>query len=77
MRWAGLVATWGYEKCIQDFDQKTRVKRPLRRSRDRWEDNIKMDLRKIGWEVVEWIHLAQDRDQWRVFVNTVINIQVS
>jgi hypothetical protein len=39
----------------------------------RWEDNIKMDLREIGWEIVEWIHLAQDRDLWRAVVNTVMN----
>jgi hypothetical protein len=35
-----------------------------------------MDLRKIGWEVVDWVHLAQDRDQWWVLVNTVMNLQV-
>jgi len=38
-------------------------KRPLGRPRRRWEDNIGMDLRETGWEVVEWMHLAQDRDQ--------------
>jgi hypothetical protein len=37
-------------------------KRPLERPRRRWEDGIKMDLKKIGWEGVEWIHRAQDRD---------------
>jgi hypothetical protein len=41
-------------------------KRPLGRPRRKWEDNIKIDFREIGWEVVDWIHLAQDRDQWRV-----------
>jgi hypothetical protein len=41
-----------------------------------WEDNIRMDLRKIGWEGVDWIHLAQDRDQWRVVVDMVMNLRV-
>jgi hypothetical protein len=35
-----------------------------------------MDIRKIGWEVVEWMHLAQDRDQWQAVVNTVMNLRV-
>jgi hypothetical protein len=46
------------------------------RPRHRWEDIIKMDLREIGWEGVDWIHLAQDRDQWRVLVNTLMKIRV-
>jgi hypothetical protein len=41
--------------------------------RCRWVDNIKTDLRKIGWGGMNWIHMAQDRDQWRDPVNTVIN----
>jgi hypothetical protein len=40
-------------------------KRPFGRPRRRWEDNIKLDLRKTGFEGVDWIHLAQDRDRWR------------
>jgi hypothetical protein len=51
-------------------------KRPPGRPRRRWEDNIRMDLRKIGWGGMNWIELAQDRDQCRVLVNTVINLQV-
>jgi hypothetical protein len=51
-------------------------KRPLRRPRRRWVDNIKMDLREIGWDGMDWIDLAQDRDQWRALVNTVMNLQV-
>jgi hypothetical protein len=51
-------------------------KRPLGRPRRRWEDNIKVDLREIGWGGMDWIELAQDRDQWRALVNTVMNLQV-
>jgi hypothetical protein len=51
-------------------------KRPLERPRCRWEDNIKLDLREIGIDVANWIWLAQDRIQWRAFVNTVMNLRV-
>jgi hypothetical protein len=44
--------------------------------RRRWVDNIKMDLREIGWNGMDWIELAQDRDQWRDLVNTVISLRV-
>jgi hypothetical protein len=44
-------------------------KRPLGRPRCRWEDHIRMNLREIGWEGVEWMHLVQDRDQWQALVN--------
>jgi hypothetical protein len=50
-------------------------KRQLLRPRRRWEDGIKIDLRKIG-RGVEWIHLAQDKDFWRAFVNAVMNLRV-
>jgi hypothetical protein len=50
-------------------------KRPLGRPRRRWENNIKLDLREIGWGVMDWIDLAHDRDQWRALVNTVINLR--
>jgi hypothetical protein len=52
-------------------------RRPLRRPRRRWVDNIKMDLGEIGWAGVDWIELAQDRDHWRALVNTVMNLRVS
>jgi hypothetical protein len=42
----------------------------------RWVDNIKIDLREIGWDGMDWIGLAQDRDQWRALVNTVMNLRV-
>jgi hypothetical protein len=51
-------------------------RRPLGRPRRRWEDNIKIDLREIGFGDVHWIHLAQDRDRWRALVNTVMNLRV-
>jgi hypothetical protein len=51
-------------------------KRPLRRPRCRWENNIKMELREIGIDVAKWILLAQDRVQWRACVNTVMNLRV-
>jgi hypothetical protein len=52
-------------------------KKPLGRPRRRWEDNIKMDLREIGWGGMDLINLAQGRDQWKALVNTVMNLQVS
>jgi hypothetical protein len=51
-------------------------KRPLGRARRRWVNNIKMDLREIGWGGMDWIDLAQDREQWRALVNTVMNLRV-
>jgi hypothetical protein len=51
-------------------------KRPLRRPRRRWKGNIKMDLSEIGWSGMDWIDLAQDRDQCRALVNTVMNLWV-
>jgi hypothetical protein len=55
---------------------KTEVKRPLGRPRRRWEDRIRMDLRETGWESVDWIQLAQDRDRWRALVNTVMKLRI-
>jgi hypothetical protein len=53
-------------------------KRPLgRRPRRRWVDNIKMDLREIVWHGMDWIDLAQNRDQWRALVNAVMKLRVS
>jgi hypothetical protein len=51
-------------------------KRPLVRPIRRWVDNVEMDLGEVGLDGVDWIDLAQDRDQWRAFVNTVLNLQV-
>jgi hypothetical protein len=51
-------------------------KRPLGRPRRRWVDSIETDLTEIGWDGRDWIELAQDRDQWRALVNTVMNLRV-
>jgi hypothetical protein len=51
-------------------------KKPLGRPRRTWVDNIKMDLREIGWDGVDWIDRTQDRDQWRALGNTVLNLRV-
>jgi hypothetical protein len=51
-------------------------RRPPGRHRNRWEDNIKMDLREIGFGDVDCIHLAWDRDRWWALVNTLMNLQV-
>jgi hypothetical protein len=51
-------------------------KRPLGRPRHRRMDNIKMDLREMGWGGMDWINLAQERDQWRALVNMVGNLGV-
>jgi hypothetical protein len=55
---------------------KPEEKRPLRRPRRRWVDNIKIYLREIGLDGMDCIDLAQDRDQWRALVNTVMNLRV-
>jgi hypothetical protein len=51
-------------------------KRPLRRPRRRWVDNIKMDIREIGRDGMDWIDLVLDRNQWRALVNMVMNLRV-
>jgi hypothetical protein len=51
-------------------------RRPVGRPRCRWVDNIKMDLREIEWGDMDWIYLAQDKDQWRALVNMVLKLQV-
>jgi hypothetical protein len=55
---------------------KSEVKRPLERQRRRWVDHIKIDLGEAGWYSMVWIDLAQDSDQWKALVNTVMNLWV-
>jgi hypothetical protein len=77
MRLTGHVARMG-EKMneYRIFVGKSEGKTPLGRPRRRWMHNIKMDLREIGWGGMDWIDLAQDRDQWRALVRNVMNLQV-
>jgi hypothetical protein len=56
--------------------RKPEGKRTLGRPGHTWEDNIRMYRREVGWDGVEWIHLAQDKNQWRTLVNTVKNLRV-
>jgi hypothetical protein len=55
---------------------KPEEKRPLGRYKHKWEDNILVGLKAIGWCDKDWINLAQDRDQWRSLVNMVMNLRV-
>jgi hypothetical protein len=77
MRWAGHVARMGEKRnAYRILVGEPKGKRPLGRPRRKWEDNIRMDLRQIGWGGMDWIDLAQDRDQWRALVNAVMNVRV-
>ena len=55
--------------------EKPEGRRPLGRSRRRWEVNIRMDFREVGCGCVEWMELAQDRDRWRALVSAVMNLR--
>jgi hypothetical protein len=77
MRWAGHVARMMEVRGAYNIlVGRPEGRRPLGTPRRRWEDNILMDLREIGFGDVNWIHLAQDRDKWRALVNTVMNLRV-
>jgi hypothetical protein len=56
--------------------EKREGKKQFGRPRYVWEYNIKMDLQEIGWEVADWIHLAQYRTQWQILVNKVMKLLV-
>jgi hypothetical protein len=77
MRLAGHVCSYGERRNVYRVSvRKPEGKRPLGRSRHRWEDNIKNYLQKVGCGGLNWIDLAQGRDKWRALVNGVRNLQV-
>ena len=77
MRWAGHVARMGERRGVyRVLVGKPEGKRPLGRPRRRWEDNIKMDLQKVGCGGMYWIELARDRYRWRAHGNVLMNLWV-
>ncbi|KAJ4438175.1 hypothetical protein ANN_14114 [Periplaneta americana] len=76
LSWAGHVARMGESRNANSLlVGRPEGKRPLGRPRCRWEDNIKMDLREVGYDGRDWINLAQDRDQWRAYVRAAMNFR--
>jgi hypothetical protein len=76
MGWAGNIAYMGEKRnAYIIFVEKPEGKRPLGRE-TQVGDNIKMDLREVGWDGIDWIHVTQNRDQWWALVNTVMNLRV-
>jgi len=77
MRWAGHVARMGERRGVyRVLVWKPEGKRPLGRTRRRWEDNIKMDLQVVGCWGMDWIELAEDWNRWPALVNAVLNLGV-
>jgi hypothetical protein len=66
----------GEEECVYIIGGKSSGKEQIGRPRRRWVDNIRKDLREVGWGDVEWIDVAQDRNRWIVLVNSVLNLRV-
>ncbi|KAJ4428441.1 hypothetical protein ANN_24478 [Periplaneta americana] len=76
LRWGGHVARMGESRnAYRVLVGRPEGKTPFGRPRRRWEDNIKMDLREVGYDDREWINLAQDRDQWRAYVRAAMNLR--
>jgi len=77
MRWVGHVVRMGEEKEVyRVLLGKPEGRRPMGRPRNRWLDNIRMDLQEVGCGYMDWIRLAQDRDSWRMLVSAVMNLRV-
>jgi hypothetical protein len=77
IRWAGNVTRIGAKRtACRILVENSEEKRQLGRTRRRWVDNNKMDLRDISWDGTDWVDLAQDMEQWRALVNTMMNLRV-
>jgi hypothetical protein len=77
MRWTQHVARMGAKRnADRILVGKPEGNRPLGGPRRKWVDDIKMDLREIEWDGIDWINVAQDRDHWRVLVRMVMNLHV-
>ena len=77
MRWAGHVARMEEGRVVHKvLVGKPEGKRPLGRSRRKWDDNIKVDLEEVGRGCGDWMELAQNRDRWWALVSTVMNFRV-
>ena len=77
MRWAGHVTRMGERRGVYSvLVGKPEGKRPLGRSRIRWEDTIKMVIHEVGCGSMDWIEVVQDRDRWPVLVSEVMNLRV-
>jgi hypothetical protein len=76
IKWEGNVARMEKRNECRLLVVKPEGKTPIGRPRRKWEDNNKMDLREIGWDSMDWVDLAQDRDKWRAIVNRVMNLRV-
>ncbi|KAJ4436144.1 hypothetical protein ANN_18771 [Periplaneta americana] len=77
LTWAGHIARMGESRNVyRVLVGRPEGKRPLGRLRRRWKDNIKMDLKEVGYGCRDWINLAQSRDQWRAYVRAAMNIRV-
>jgi hypothetical protein len=72
-----MLHAWGRGSVYRVLVGRREGKRSLGRTKHRWEDNIKIDLREIGVDGANWIQLAQDTVQWRAFVNMVMNLRIS
>ena len=76
MRWVGQLAHMGERRGVyRVLVGKPKGKRPLGRLRQRWEDNIEMNLQEVGFGGTGWIELAQERDRWWALVNAIMNLQ--
>ena len=78
MRWSGHVASMGEKRVVyRVLVGKPEARRPLGRLRRRWEGNIKIDLKEVECEGMDWIELATDRDRWWALLNAVMNLRVT